>query len=59
MYGFEKKERAGIRPDELAAFQALAAILLNDTPERIKRRMEDGEIFSVWKDVQDDGEVSD
>ena len=59
VYGFEKKERVNIRPDELQRFQSLARIILAYTHEQMTQRMEDGEILLVHAAKGDeDGEVS-
>lgn len=47
VYGFEKKDLANIRPDELAAFRELAEIVLNYTEAQMKRFTEDGIFLKI------------
>ena len=47
VYGFEKKGRANIKPDELEAFRELAAIVLGYTEAEMKKRVEDGALVQV------------
>ncbi len=49
VYGFEKKDLANIRPNELEAFRELAQVILGYTPAEIARRVEDGALFNVEK----------
>jgi len=47
IHGFEKKDRANIRSDELEAFRRLAVIILGYSTTEIARRVEDGALFNV------------
>jgi len=49
VYGFEKKDLANIRPNELEAFRELAQVILGYTNAEIARRVEDGALFNVDK----------
>lgn len=49
VYGFEKKDLANIRPNELEAFRELAQVILGYTPAEIAKRVEDGALFNVEK----------
>ncbi len=50
VYGFEKKDRANIRPDELEAFRELAKVILGYTKAEIEKRVEDGALLKVKND---------
>jgi hypothetical protein len=47
VYGFEKKDLANIRPNELGAFRELAGVILNYTEAEMAKRVHDGALFSV------------
>jgi hypothetical protein len=49
VYGFEKKDLANIRPDELEASRELAKVILGYTKAEIEKRVEDGALFKVEK----------
>lgn len=47
VYGFEKKERANIRQDELEAFRELAKVVLGYTESEIAQRVKDGAFIEL------------
>ncbi|MGD0939559.1 MAG: type II toxin-antitoxin system RelE/ParE family toxin [Terracidiphilus sp.] len=47
VYGFEKKERANIRPDELEAFRELAKVVLSYSESELAQRVKDGAFIEV------------
>ena len=47
MYGFEKKDVANIKPQELEAFRELAQVMLGYTRAELARYVEDGVLFRV------------
>jgi len=47
VYGFEKKERANIRQDELEAFRELARVVLGYTESEIAQQVKDGAFIEV------------
>lgn len=47
VYGFEKKDLANIKPNELEAFRELAEVILGYTSTEIAKRVEDGALFKV------------
>ncbi|MHB1674732.1 MAG: type II toxin-antitoxin system RelE/ParE family toxin [Acidobacteriaceae bacterium] len=47
VYGFQKKDLANIRPNELEAFRELAQVVLGYTNAEIAQRVEDGALFNV------------
>jgi len=47
VYGFEKKDLANIKPDELEAFRELAEVILGYTSAEIAKRVKDGALFEV------------
>ncbi len=49
VYGFEKRDLANIRPNELEAFRELAQVVLGYTTAEIAKRVEDGALFNVEK----------
>ena len=49
VYGFEKKDLANIRPNELEAFRELAQVIFGYTSAEIAKRVEDGALFKVEK----------
>jgi hypothetical protein len=49
VYGFQKKDLANIRPNELEAFRELAHVVLGYTNAEIAKRVEDGALFEVEK----------
>lgn len=49
VYGFQKKDLANIRPNELEAFRELAQVVLGYTNAEIAQRVEDGALFNVEK----------
>ena len=53
VYGFEKKDLANIRSNELEAFRELAQVILGYTTAEIAKRVEDGALFEVEKPEED------
>ena len=53
IYGFEKKDLANIRPNELEAFRELAQVILGYTNIEIAQRIEDGALFKVEEPEED------
>ena len=49
VYGFQKKDLANIRPNELEAFRELAQVILGYTNAEMAQRVEDGALFNVEK----------
>jgi len=47
VYGFEKKNLANIKPDELEAFRELAEVILGYTRDEIASRVKDGALFAI------------
>lgn len=47
VYGFEKKDRANIKADELEAFRELATIILGYTDAELAERVRDGALMKV------------
>jgi hypothetical protein len=47
VYGFEKKDLANIRSNELEAFRELAQVILGYTNAEIAKRVQDGALFEV------------
>ena len=47
VYGFEKKDQANIRTDELQAFRELAKVVLEYTDSEIGQRVSDGALIEV------------
>ena len=47
VYGFEKKDRANIKADELEAFRELAAVVLGYTDAELAERVRDGALLKV------------
>ena len=47
VYGFEKKDLANIRSNELEAFRELAQVILGYTKAEIMKRVQDGALFQV------------
>lgn len=47
VYGFEKKDRANIKSDELEAFRYLAKVILGYSEAEIAQRVEDGSLIEV------------
>jgi len=47
VYGFEKKDVANIRPNELEAFRELAQVMLGYTRAELARYVEAGALFRV------------
>jgi hypothetical protein len=47
VHGFEKKDRANIRSDELVAFRKFAGVYLGYTNAELAQRVEDGALFKV------------
>jgi hypothetical protein len=54
VHGFEKKDMANIRPDELEAFRKYAEIYLGYTNAEMTQLLEDGALFQVEKPKGDD-----
>ena len=53
VYGFEKKDLANIRSNELEAFRELAQVILGYTTAEIAKRVEDGALFEVEEPEED------
>jgi hypothetical protein len=53
VYGFEKKDLANIRPNELEAFRELAQVILGYTTAEIEKRVRNGALFEVEKPEED------
>lgn len=47
VYGFEKKNRANIKDDELEAFRELAAVVLGYSEAELRQQVEAGALLSV------------
>ncbi|WP_334240934.1 type II toxin-antitoxin system RelE/ParE family toxin [Terriglobus sp. ADX1] len=47
VYGFEKKDRPNIRPEEVEAFKELAAVVLGYTDAEMFDRVNDGALIAV------------
>jgi hypothetical protein len=47
IYGFEKKDMANIKPNELEAFRELAEVILGYSQAEMTKRVEDGALFNV------------
>ncbi|MFT4114358.1 type II toxin-antitoxin system RelE/ParE family toxin [Silvibacterium sp.] len=47
VYGFEKKDRANIRFDELEAFRELARVILGYSEAEIGQRVKDGALLQI------------
>lgn len=56
VFGFEKKDRANIRPDELEAFRELAAIVLNYTQAELAKFVQQG-VFTRVHAPQEEGDA--
>jgi len=54
VHGFEKKDVANIRPDELEAFRKFAGVYLGYTNAKMTQLMEDGALFQVKKPEGED-----
>ena len=54
VHGFEKKDRANIRPDELVAFRKFAEVYLGCTNAELAQRVEDGALLKVEKTEGED-----
>lgn len=54
VYGFEKKDLANIKQDELEAFRELSAVILGYTDAEMAKRVEDGVLFRVEEPKEDD-----
>jgi hypothetical protein len=54
VYGFEKKDLANIKPNELEAFRELAEVVLSYTNAQIAKRVEDGALFNVEEPEEED-----
>jgi hypothetical protein len=54
VYGFEKKDVANIRSNELEAFRELARVILGYTRAEIAKRVEDGALFEVKMPKEED-----
>ena len=53
VYGFEKKDLANIRSNELEAFRELAQVILGYTTAEIAKRVEDGALFEIEEPEED------
>lgn len=47
VYGFEKKDRANVRADELAAFKELASVILNYTEVELANLVSAGALLKI------------
>ena len=47
VYGFEKKDRANIKPDELEAFRELASVVLGYPDAELARLVAEGALLKV------------
>lgn len=47
VFGFEKKDRPNIRPEELEAFKELATVILGYSDAEMAERVRDGALFEV------------
>jgi hypothetical protein len=54
VYGFEKKDLANIKSNELEAFRELAQVILGYTHAEITKRVEDRALFNVEKPEEED-----
>ncbi len=54
VYGFEKKDKADIRPDELEAFRKSAQMYLGCTNAEFAQRAKDGALLKVEKPERED-----
>ncbi len=54
VFGFEKKDLANIKANELAAFRELAEVILGYTTAEMTQRVQDGALLSV--DEPEEGE---
>lgn len=54
VHGFEKKDVANIRPDELEAFRKFAEVYFGYTKAEMARLIEDGALFKVKKTEGED-----
>ncbi len=57
VYGFEKKERANIRQDELEAFRELAKVVLGYTENELAQRVKDGALVEVRKPEEESNDA--
>ena len=55
VYGFEKKDLANIKPDELEAFRELAKVILGYTKAEIENMVKLGALFTVQKPEDHNG----
>jgi hypothetical protein len=56
VYGFEKKDRATIGPDELEAFRELGKVILAYTAEQMAEQVSRGTLFSV-EETKENGDA--
>lgn len=56
VYGFEKKDRPNIRPEEAEAFKELAAVVLGYTDAEMSDRVKDGALIAVARPEESDGQ---
>ena len=54
VYGFEKKDRANIKADEIEAFKELAVVILGYSEAKLARRVEDGALLAVEKPEEEE-----
>jgi len=54
VHGFEKKDVANIRPDELEAFRKYAEVYLGYTKAEMAQFVEDGVLFQVMKPEEEE-----
>jgi len=47
LYGFPKKSRANIKPNEKAALKALAKLMLGMSDEKLKKALDNGEYLKI------------
>ena len=53
VYGFEKKDRANLKADEVEAFKELAGVILGYTESELAKRVEDGALLAVEKPTEE------
>lgn len=59
VHGYEKKDQATIKPNDLGTFQSPAKVVLNYTLQDIADLVRDGQLFYVGgKEEEDDQKVS-
>jgi hypothetical protein len=54
VHGFEKKDVANIKPNELEAFRELANVVLGYSDTEIAKRVADGALIEIWPPEEDE-----